>query len=229
VFLPRLSNLVQNRKEAQFDALVEKSIALVIFVCLPASLGLAILSREIVQVMAGPKFLPAAPCVMVTAPIILLIGLTGVTGTQVLYPRGKERFVLIAAAMAAIISIGLNWLLIPSMREMGASIACLSAETLDFGMEAFFLWKFCPIRFPSRSAINYVLSGAAMTCVLAGTKLLVASPGMRIAVFPPLGAAVYLGTAMLTHDAFVGMSVSTLLGKVGFRSSASDSGDDNVG
>lgn len=232
VFLPRLSNLVQNGKEEQFEVLVGKSFAMVIFLCLPASLGLAILSKEIVLVMAGPKFLAAAACVVVTSPIILLIGLTGVTGTQVLYPRGKERLVLLAATAAAVVSIGLNWILIPRMGAVGAAIACLCAEIVDFGLEAFFLWKFCPVRFPTGSAIKFILSGAVMSCFLLGLGGFVGSPVFRLVLFPPLGAVVYIGSTMLLREQFVSFSISTLLERFGLKPSRNihkDHGDGHVG
>ena len=61
-------------------------------------------------------------------PTVLLIGLTGIMGIQVLVPLGKEKYVLYSEIAGAVVDLILNWILIPVMGASGAAIGTLVAE-----------------------------------------------------------------------------------------------------
>jgi len=91
-------------------------------VAVPIALVLAVLAKEMIQIVAAPEFAESYL-------VIGLIALSGViSGTTVLAATGlalvkKTWWVPITAGTGAIINIGLNWLLIPVWGIVGAAAA----------------------------------------------------------------------------------------------------------
>jgi O-antigen/teichoic acid export membrane protein len=61
-------------------------------------------------------------------PTLLFVGITNITGIQMLVPMGKEIVVLRSEIGGAVTDIILNALLIPKMASAGAAIGTLAAE-----------------------------------------------------------------------------------------------------
>ena len=68
-------------------------------------------------------------------PSVLFIGLSNITGLQILVPRGFENKVMIAIGTGAIFNIAVNFLLIPSLDVSGAAIATVLSDILALGIE----------------------------------------------------------------------------------------------
>ena len=62
------------------------------------------------------------------SPIIVLIGLSNVTGTQYLLPTKKQNQYTLSVVMGAIVNFVLNLILIKQFASIGASIATVIAE-----------------------------------------------------------------------------------------------------
>ena len=61
-------------------------------------------------------------------PTLLFVGITNITGIQMLVPMGKETVVLWSEIGGAVTDIILNAILIPKMASAGAAIGTLAAE-----------------------------------------------------------------------------------------------------
>jgi O-antigen/teichoic acid export membrane protein len=64
----------------------------------------------------------------VLSVIPLIIGLCNVFGTQFLLPIGKEKKILHATMIGLIVSLTINFSLIPTFKFMGSAIAAVAAE-----------------------------------------------------------------------------------------------------
>lgn len=193
VLLPRLSYHIANGQNEEFDKLLKKSLSVNVFLCLPISLALTILGRNIVLFFVGDKFEESIMCLIVTAPIVLFIGLTGVLGMQILYPLGKERMVAYSVCIGAAISLVLNLVLIPRFAHLGAAIAALGAELAVFAMQLIMVKKVYPIIWPYRDIAKYLAACAVMSLGLIGSRLILNGNFQTLIVSIPLGIALYLG------------------------------------
>ena len=61
-------------------------------------------------------------------PTLFLIGLSNITGIQILIPMGKEKYVLYSEIAGAIVNLIVNVVLIPRLGASGAAIGTVSAE-----------------------------------------------------------------------------------------------------
>lgn len=94
VLLPRLSYCIQKNDKIQFQTLISKSIRFVFIIALPLTIFFILFAKETLIVLSGRDFIGATLAMQIITPTILLIGLSNITGIQILTPLGKEKFVV---------------------------------------------------------------------------------------------------------------------------------------
>lgn len=94
VLLPRLSYYYEQGKEKEFIALVSKAFSFVLLFSVPCCLYFSAYAQPVVEFLSGPGYLPAVGPMVILMPTILFIGLSNITGIQVLVPTGRETLVL---------------------------------------------------------------------------------------------------------------------------------------
>ena len=145
VLMPRLSYLVSTGDTTEVKKNLNKLLQFIIAAGLPVGAGLFILAPEIIETIAGKKFLPAVPLMRILAFLPLVIGLSNLFCFQTLVPFKQEKKFLLAAAIGCIVSVALNFLLIPHFAEAGAAYACMATEliiTIITGIQANKLIRF---------------------------------------------------------------------------------------
>ena len=203
VLLPRLSYYIANNLRSEFDRMLKKSISIILLLCIPSVVSMMMLSKEIIQLIAGSKYLPAASCVVITAPIIFFIGLTNIFGLQILYPLGKERLVAISSIIGAFISIGLNFFLIPHFTYVGAALTTLITEFVIFMMQFFMVRRIYPIAVPLRNLLKYIIATLFLIVLLIFVKIFFVSSLFRLMIAIPLGVILYFGLLIIMKEIFV--------------------------
>ena len=68
-------------------------------------------------------------------PTLLLIGLSSITGIQILVPLGRENIVLSSEIAGAVTDLILNLLLIPELKSTGAALGTLAAELVVLAVQ----------------------------------------------------------------------------------------------
>ena len=130
VLMPRLSYLVGTGNTTEVKKHLDKMLQFIIVAGLPLCCGLFLLAPEIIVTIAGEKFLPAVPVMKIVAFLPLVIGLSNLFCFQTLVPFNQEKKILTAVIIGCIVSVSLNFLLIPSLAEAGAAWATIITETL---------------------------------------------------------------------------------------------------
>lgn len=141
VLLPRLSLYAEKKDESSFELLVEKAMCVVILLGLPCTVGLILLSQSLVLLFSGSEYLPAVLPMQVISPIILIISIASLTGTQILPAVNKEKIALISYCLGAVTNVVINYLLIPRYGALGAAIGTVTAETIVTGFQIIILGK----------------------------------------------------------------------------------------
>ena len=128
VLLPRLSYCIQKNDKIQFQTLISKSIRFVFIIALPLTIFFILFAKETLIVLSGRDFIGATLAMQIITPTILLIGLSNITGIQILTPLGKEKFVVYSVTFGAILDLIVNYICIPRLGAAGASLGTLIAE-----------------------------------------------------------------------------------------------------
>lgn len=128
VLLPRLSYYVDKGRMKEFTELTVKATKYIFITALSLSIYFGICARETIFILSGEQFSNAILPMKIIMPTVFFIGLSNLTGIQILIPLGKEKYVLISEIIGASIDIIINWLLIPTYGAIGATIGTTIAE-----------------------------------------------------------------------------------------------------
>ena len=170
VLLPRLSYYVQKEEKNAFYNMVGKAVNFVVLLGVPLMLYFMIYARESILFLAGEEYLKGAVIPMVILmPTVLLIGLSNITGIQVLTPQNQEKKVLYSILWGAAIDFLLNLVLIPRYSSSGAAFATLMAELVVLLVQCVYLRDILR-RITEQVSIGKVLTAAVAACA-AGMSL----------------------------------------------------------
>lgn len=139
VLLPRLSYYVEKNEKEAFYRMVKKAFQFVLLVATPLVIYFMIYAKESIVFLAGDSFISAVTPMIILMPTVLFIGISNITGIQVLTPFGEERKVVISVLAGAVLDFALNLVLIPRMGSTGAAISTLLAEILVVIVQAGYL------------------------------------------------------------------------------------------
>ncbi len=160
VLLPRVSYYVQTGKMEEFYRISRKAINFVFLLASPMAVYFMIYAKEGIFFLSSDTFTGAILPMQIIMPTLLIIGLTNITGIQMLVPLGREKTVLYSQIAGAITDLILNLLLIPKYAAAGAAFGTLMAEV------AVFIVQFVALRrdvLPVYRSIHYlrILAGVA--------------------------------------------------------------------
>ena len=122
VLLPRLSYYIETADKKAFQLMVGKAFRFVFVAASAVTVYFSIFARESILLLSGEAFLPAVGPMMILMPTVLLIGLSNVTGIQILTPNGREREVMYSIWGGAILDFVLNLIVIPKFSANGAAL-----------------------------------------------------------------------------------------------------------
>lgn len=128
VFIPRISAFHANKDMDSIKNLMSKSINIVLLLSLPFCVFCILFPSEILILISGNQYLHAKSALQLLSLIPLIIGLCNIFGTQFLLPIGKEKNILHATILGLILSLSLNFILIPYFKFLGSAIAAVAAE-----------------------------------------------------------------------------------------------------
>ncbi|CUR43589.1 Membrane protein involved in the export of O-antigen, teichoic acid lipoteichoic acids [Limosilactobacillus reuteri] len=130
VTIPRLSMLYGKKLFDDYGNLLSKLINLLIVLSLPAAVGLAMLSKNVVLIIAGEKYFSAANSLAIISWAIIFSLYSWVFSDCVLLPAKRENKLLINTIITAVFNILVNLLLIPFWSYNAAAVSTVLSEIL---------------------------------------------------------------------------------------------------
>ena len=128
VLLPRSSYYVEKKNMDAFREVTYKALNFVMLVSVPLTLFFILFAEPGIYLLSGFAYGNAVLPMQVIMPTLLLIGLSNITGIQILVPLGRENIVLYSEIAGAVTDLILNLLLIPELKSTGAALGTLAAE-----------------------------------------------------------------------------------------------------
>lgn len=216
VTVPRISYYIGINALDEVKKVYTRIISNITILLLPASTGILILAKEIVICLGGgEQYADGIPALQILA-ISLIGAIYGGTVTYCLnVPFGRENENLFATVLSAILNIGLNFILIPLYKHVGAAITTMISEL--------FVLVFCSIRFKGlmdliewksiktsfRNAIIGCISFVVISMLI---HSIIAQPILVICLVFIIGIIVY-GIELYIFKEEIVMSVVNRIGK----------------
>lgn len=135
VLLPRLSNYIENKNKEEFYKVLNKSFAFTSAVAFPLVIYFFIFAKESVLFISGTQYLDSVIPMQILIVLIAITGFSNILGMQILIPTNREKSYMFAVICGAIADFVLNLFLIPSYAAIGAAIATLIAELVQFTIQ----------------------------------------------------------------------------------------------
>jgi len=156
VLIPKLSAYFIENKMVVFESLIQKSFNLVVTFAIPIIFLIITCSREIILIFAGNYFIESQFVLNILSLLGLLIGISNIFGLQVLTPMGKDKYLTISVFFGTLVSLGLNFFLIPLYKEKGAAISNILAELTVMLSTILFSKKFINIKIDFKLMTNII-------------------------------------------------------------------------
>lgn len=161
VLLPRSSYKLGQGDRLAFEEMSKKAMAFVISVGIPCCAYFMMFARPVIMLLSGAEFGNSVRPMQLIMPTVALIGITNITGIQMMIPLGREKGVLAAEIAGAVINLIVNAILIPRMGASGAAIGTVAAETVVLLFELWFVRDLLKIVFNRKAIIKTALATCA--------------------------------------------------------------------
>lgn len=132
VSIPRMSAILGKDDKKEFSRVGADIYNTLLTVMLPAMVGVIILRKEIILIVAGSAYLDAVSSLTILGFAMIVCLGAYFWGQAVLVPSKNENVVLLATVISAVINIILNFILIPFWKERAAAFTTLLAEAITF-------------------------------------------------------------------------------------------------
>lgn len=139
VLLPRASYYVQNGLMDEFRRITKKALNFVFLLATPFMVYFILFAKQGIYFLSGNAYEGAIIPMQLIMPTLLLIGISNITGIQILVPTGREVVVLYSEIAGAVADVIINAILIPKMASAGAAIGTLIAEAVVLAVQFYFL------------------------------------------------------------------------------------------
>ena len=191
VMLPRMSNIIANKDEGVMNRYITKSMSFAMFMSLPITFGLIAVASTLVPLFLGKDFSQAGIVLAIVAPVVVFVAWANVLRTQYLIPKGKNKSYIISVVLGAIVSVGLNFMLIPSLKSIGAAIAMLCAEFSVMLYQTWALRKELNMRKYVAASRGFFVKSLVMFAAVLLVGVVVTQPYLRLGVQLIVGGLVY--------------------------------------
>ena len=195
VLLPRLSYYIEKGEKEEFHRMVVKAFNFVMLVGLSVTMYFIFMARESIFLLAGDQFAASILPMQILMPAVWLIGLSNITGIQILTPLGYESKVVYSIVYGAALDFVLNLVLIGKYGAAGAAFATLMAELIVFVVQCVYLREMLGKLVKKISIRENVLAAIASSAVLFLTKqiLINGTSAMQVFVNLVITAVVFFG------------------------------------
>lgn len=200
IMIPRMSNLVAEKKNDEIDSLCQKLYRTVCGLSMPMVVGLFFVSPYAVILFCGSEFGPSIAVSRIVAPLLFIVGLSTVFGMQILYPMGHLKIMLKATLFASLVDIVVILVFVKFHSQDAAAWAYLLAEITATTSEYLLGRKIIPIKILDKTILNYLGGSVIMGGVLWGVSYLNLNNVMMTLVMMAIGTTVYAAVLVARRD-----------------------------
>lgn len=203
VMIPRNSQVVASGNYSEFKTNVSATLNYVAFIGIPMMFGISAIAFNLSPWFFGSGYEKVPYLMMLFSPLIVIIGLTNVIGSQYLLPLGQDGKYTKAICIGSASNLILNLLLIRKFWSFGACIATIIGELLV--MLFMFRYTEKDIRLSSWifESKKQWIAGAVMFGVVFFTQSYLPASVLNTIILMLEGMLVYLFMLVVLRDQFL--------------------------
>ena len=140
----------------------------------------------------------------VVCPSVFIVGLSNLTGIQMLIPLKKEKYLCYSVMIAAVINMVLNLILIPEYGAIGAAVSVMAAEASILIYQIYILRAYSQVLF---GGVSYMRIIMALVLAISVSMWLNVSLNYNETIVFLVSASLfficYLGVLLLSKEPFI--------------------------
>ena len=214
VMIPRMANMFANGEKENINYYMKRSFSFVFLLSFPMIFGVISVSKAFTPIFFGEGYEKTAILMSIISPIILLMGMSNVLGTQYLLPTKRQKEYTISVGVGVLVNFVLNYILITLYSSIGACIATVLSEVVVVGMQFKFVKDEISIKEMIKSSYKYILASIIMFVACSLTKIIVSTGMASIILQVIVGVFVYGLILILLKDEYLYMFLSKAREKV---------------
>lgn len=214
VLLPRVSYYIEKNLIDDFKRVYEKALNFVFIIACPLTIYFILFAKEGIFFLSGKLYEGAIIPMQIIMPTVLLVGISNITGIQILVPLGKEKIVLYSEIFGAITDCIINALLIPVLKSSGAAIGTLIAEIVVLVYQLVYLKNYLK-PFNRKIKINSIILGLIVGSLLSlPVKFFRYSSFITLFISSVLFFGAYLIVLIFTKESLINEMKMQLITKI---------------
>lgn len=183
VMIPRMANAFANNDQKQINSYMKMSFNFTFFLSFPIMFGIASIAKEFVPVFFGSGYDKVTYLIYLLNPIILLMGLANVIGTQYLLPTKKQKEYTFSVTVGVIVNFILNYILITLYQSIGAAIATVLSQLVVDILQYKHIKDNVSIKTLGNLCYKYLISSLVMFALCLGMKFILNTSIILNAIF----------------------------------------------
>ena len=179
VMVPRMASTFATGDKKKINDYMNLSFNFVFFLAFPITFGIVSISDSFVPVFFGAGYDKVALLIKIISPIILLMGLANVVGTQFLLPTKRQKEFTISVTIGVIANFIMNYILIHLYSSIGACIATVLSQLIVDIVQFICIRKDYDLKNLFKLAWKYLVSALVMFGFCLGIKLILNIENIR--------------------------------------------------
>lgn len=214
VMIPRMANTFANGDMKQIKEYIKKSFRFVYIISIPMIFGIIAVSDKFVPVFFGNGYEKVSIIMKVISPILLIIGVSNVIGSQYLLPTKRQKEFTISVTSGAITNFIVNSIIIRKLGAVGASIGTVIAESIVTAIQIYFIRKDINLKECINISKKYIMIGLIIFIAVTFIGLFIKNNFISIIVQGFVGASIYIIGLYIAKDEFFIQLLKTLNNKI---------------
>lgn len=212
VMLPRISNMYTKNSQKDIQDTIHQLISATLFIGCVITPLLAGSVSNLVPWFFGQEYLNIIPLIMILSLIVIINPIGSILTLQLGLASNNNRDFIIPYVVGAIISLSLNFLLIPKFGALGASITFVLTELIVLIIRMFFAASKVRLRKVFYQSYKYVLASiVTFLCVFFTGEIIKTNYIIINFIQVILGVLIYLLVLFLFKDKILNILLTKLV------------------
>ena len=202
VMVPRMANMFANGEKENINRYMKKSFNFTYLLSFPIMFGLIAISRDFVPWFFGPGYTKVILLMNIIAPIVLLMGVANIIGTQYLLPTKRQKEFSLSVLGGIIVNFILNYIMIHLWQSVGACIATVLSQLVVDAIQWYYVKDEIDIKEMVKLSYKYLFA-AIMMFICCMLVRIVLSGFVCFVVQGIIGVIIYFGILIIFKDEFI--------------------------
>lgn len=214
VMIPRMASTFASGNKEKVNQYMKNSFRFVFFLAYPLMFGIISISGSFVPIFFGKGYEKSEILINILSPIVLLMGVANVVGTQYLLPTKRQKEYTISIALGVVTNFILNSILITLFNSIGACIATILSQLAVDALQLYRIRNDINVKEMMFSGKKYFISSIVMFIVCCTIGKIMGNGSITMAIQIFLGVISYIVILFVLKDEYLKLFIEKVRKRV---------------